>query len=343
LVGVKSPYMAAVADAVLGSTFPDPTAGLSVRPFSPDALASFTSSLRGCQHQSFPSLTFVAGDPREIGIVQDASGVAADPAQTATTYDVASLCGAVLRCPAVKGVAFDGFNFTGAAIDAAREASSNIAAPAVLSWLTFSRCTFSDPLRGFCWLASAMSPSRSLQSFHLPDIALHIRDMTALCFVLARSEWPLTALTLGDALFGESERCLSDECVQHFFQMLPSMKTLRSLVVPCSVPGLLSRTVADGIKNNYWLRRVMEVKFHTAQLQSEVVSYTTANANGRTAVYEAVANPGNRQLLKAALAVLHRLSKSDKQEDATTLYLCMQLFLPFCCGDLGLARDRRWQ
>jgi hypothetical protein len=41
LVAEKSPYAAAVADAVLGSAFPDATAGLCVWFFSPDAAAAF--------------------------------------------------------------------------------------------------------------------------------------------------------------------------------------------------------------------------------------------------------------------------------------------------------------
>jgi hypothetical protein len=141
-------------------------------------------------------------------------------------------------------------------------------------------------------------------------------------------------------MFGECEPCLSDASVRHFFQMLPSMKRLKGLVFPFSVPGLLTRAVVDGIKNNYSLHRVVKLKFGSAQLQSEIKSYTTANAKGREAVYDAVANHGNRPLLERALRVLHRLSKSDNEEDATTLYLCLQLYLPFAAATRGLLGSR---
>jgi hypothetical protein len=170
--------------------------------------------------------------------------------------------------------------------------------------------------------------------------------MAALCTILARSEWPLGALALGYAMHGENEPYLSDSCIQHFFKMLPSMKTLNGLQFICSVPAHMSRTVVDGIKNNYWITQVVGLEFavdseSAARLQSETESYATANLYGRTAVYQAVTNPRNRRLLSSALAVLHRLSNSDDIGDFTTLYLCMQLFLPFCNGDPRTSRARR--
>jgi hypothetical protein len=342
IVGEKSPHAAAVADAVLGSAFPDVTAGLCVWFFSPDAAAAFTTSLRGRGNHGFPHIAFFVGEPRDTGIVEDAPGVAEPPPRPAA-FDMAGLCGAVLRCPAVNFLAFEGFNFTAAAVAVAREAASGADPPAaVLSLLTFSRCTFSDPVHGFCSLAAAMSPRNKLLLLCLLGTSLHMRDMAALSSILGCSDCPINTLALGDALYGESERCLNDACVQHFFQMLPSMKRLKSLMFRCSVPAHMSRTVVDGIKNNYSLRRVMEMTFGTAQLQGEAESYTTANGNGREDVFEAVANPGNRPLLERAIGVLHRLSNSEEQGDATTLYLCLQLFLPFCCGDLRIARARCW-
>lgn len=329
LVGERSPHMASVADVVLGSAFPDAKAGLKISLYSPESVTGFTASLRGNRHHGFPHITFVAGDPREIGIL-DAPGAAAPPWHTNATLDMADLCGAVLQCPAVNGLAFEGLNFTAAAVDSARVATSHADAAAVLATLTFNRCTFSNPVHyGFCSLTSAIAPSRSLRSISLPDTPLQLSDMQALCSLLASSDWPLTTLALGDAQFGEGKRCLNHACVQHFFQMLPSMKTLKRLMFRCSVPSYLSRTVLDGIKCNYWLHQVIGLQFDTAPLQFEVESYTSANVNGRTAVYEAVANPGNRPTLETALGVLHRLSNSNEIWDGTTLYLCLQLVLPF--------------
>jgi hypothetical protein len=191
----------------------------------------------------------------------------------------------------------------------------------------------------FSSLATAMSPSNTLQLFALSGTPLPMNEVAALCTILVRSEWPLGTLVLGDAMYGENEPCLNDSCVQHFFKMLPSMKTLNVLKFKCSVPAHMSRTVVDGIKNNYWITQVVGLEFavdseSAARLQSETESYATANLYGRTAVYQAVTNPVNRRLLSSALAVLHRLFNSDDiVGDFTTLFLCLQLFLPYCNGD----------
>jgi hypothetical protein len=324
IVADTSHHAAAVADVVLGSTFPDAGGeGLSllVLLLSAESAAIFAASLRGHRDHGFRSVNLAA--------------------DVAIASDVADLCGAVLRCPAVEALAFIGVNFTAAAVDAAREATSGPDRAAALTKLAFVKCTFSDSGYGFSSLATAMSPSNTLQHFSLPGTPLQMSDMAALCSILARSEWRLLTLVLGDAMHGDNERCLSDCCIQHFFRMLPSMKTLNCLTFKCSVPAHMCRTVVDGIKYNYWIYRVMGLKFaldgeSTARLQSEAESYPTANLYGRTAVYEAVTNPGNLALLETALGVLRRLSRLDDREVATALYLCLQLFLPFCCGDLGI-------
>jgi hypothetical protein len=336
----SSHHSAAVADVVLGSSFSEAEAGvnLNVMLFSAGSAAAFAASLRRNRHHGFPVLNIAKADPSEFAIV-DATGDA-DPARP-TDVDTADLCRAVLRCPAVDALAFLGLNFSAAAVDAAREATSDPDPTAKLSKLTFARCTYSDPIHGFSSLAAAMSPSNTLQLLALAGTPLQMNDMAALCSILARSEWPLLTLVLGDAINGDKEPCLSDACVQHFFQMLPSIKALSGLKFSCSVPTQLSRTVVDGIKYNYWITQVVGLTFavdseSTARLQSEAEFYATANLYGRTAVHVAVTSPGNRPLREIALAVLHRLSNSDDIGNFTTLYLCLQLFLPFCCGDLGI-------
>jgi hypothetical protein len=238
----------------------------------------------------------------------------------------------------VTGLGVGGFNFTADDVAAMREAFSDAGPCALLSTLTFTRCIISDPVHGFCSLATAMSPSGSLRSFNLEHSPVQISDMAALCSVLTRSEWPLTKLFLGDTPHVNNERYLSDACVKHFFQLLPSIRTLTNLEFRRTVPAHLSRTVLDGIKNNYWLQHVTGLTFGTKRLRSEAKSYTSANAKGRTAVYEAVANPGSRRLLDAAIAALHRLSSSDDREDATALFLCVQVLLPCCGGRRGVSR-----
>lgn len=95
------------------------------------------------------------------------------------------------------------------------------------------------------------------------------------------------------------------------------------------VPSAMSRTVVDGVKNNYGLLGVIGLTFDdNDRIQSEIESYPHANRFGRTDVHTAVSHPDDRRLQLKAIGALHRLASSDDDAATTDLFLCMQLFLP---------------
>jgi hypothetical protein len=92
-------------------------------------------------------------------------------------------------------------------------------------------------------------------------------------------------------------------------------------------------TIVDGVKRNYSLRKLEGLTFETeldpnsssSSYVEEIGAYLTANACGREVVARAAASPSNRALQDETIEVIRFLADSD---DTTSLYLCLQLFLP---------------
>jgi hypothetical protein len=307
-IGVESPYVANVADFVLESSFPDLETYLHAEFFSAQAAAALTASLVRNKHSGFS----------DIGLTDSRRTIH-------VTSEIPDLLKAVLQCPSVTDLKIIDSYFNKTIVTDLRETFSNVGPASVLSTLGFLNCMISDRDHGFCSLATTMTPSRSLCQLYLQKCYMTENDMTSLCSILARSEWPLDVLSLGNESFDDN---LS--IIEHFFQVLPSMKTLKRLHLHNFLPPHRSRIVLDGIKNNYWLHDVTGFIFHTAQLNDEMNLYTSANAKGRTVIYEAVTNLSNqeyRQMNEEAITVLLRLSNSSNQEDQSILFLCVQLLL----------------
>jgi hypothetical protein len=314
--GSASLQVAGVVDFMLGSFAPDLGTCLRASFHSCQAAATLTASLVRNKHHGFSDIVL-------NNAMQNSS-------ESDVTSETPALLEAVLRCPSVTDLRLSGFYFTATDVTNLREAFSEVGPASVLTTLAFSECMILDPDHGFSSLATTMTPSCSLCQFFLNECFMQENDMTNLCSILARSEWPLATLSFQDQSLYYNPMYLNDVSVVHFFQMLPSMKTMKRLHFHRIVSQHLSRIVLDGIKNNYTLHDVTGLEFHTTRLNDEMNLYTSANAKGRTAIYEALTNLSNqeyRQINEEAITVLHRLSNSSNQKDESILFLCVQLFL----------------
>jgi hypothetical protein len=212
--------------------------------------------------------------------------------------------------------------------------------------LEFRGCTFtsdvgdlggtpppsSGPL-GLCDLAIAMScRTGTLRALEISDSPLGAGAATALVGMLVAPECALDNLVLGGTTKG-SELGLQSGLVRHFFQHLPLMKSLVNLTFNYAVPADASSCVLDGVRRNYSLRRLDGLAFEKdldtesacGACSEEIKSYLAANARGRDVVARAVANPARRHLQNKAVETIRLLADSD---DTTSLYLCLQMFLP---------------
>jgi hypothetical protein len=318
-------HAAAFADRVLETDAADgePSRGAApvvVMLSSPRIAAAVTASLRRNPGHSYRAFYLIAS-----GYASPRSGAPDAGISESWALDGADLLPALLHCPSVSHLHFQEFRFSSATVKAVQEATATSAA--ALSTLILHRCTIVDPECGLVDLAGAASRSSTLQSLHFANSPITMRDMRSLCDMLTGSEWSIKELTLVDTEAGEAG--LDDDCVQYFFQHLPSMNTLECLLFSYKVPVFMSRRISEGIKNNYSLEDFGGLDFASdPALEREAAAYVSANKRGRRMVHEAVAHPENRELQEAALAVLHRLANSGDPEDESVLFLCLQLVLP---------------
>jgi hypothetical protein len=315
----------ALADRVL-ETECEPSRGapVGVMLSSPRIAASVTTSLRRNPGHSYTAFFLVAS-----GHAHPRSGALDSGITEPLVLDGTDLLPALLRCPSISHLHFQEFRFSSATLKAVQEAMANPAA--AVSILVMNRCKIVGPEFGLVDLAAAASRSSALQSLDFLNSLITMRDMRSLCDLLTGSEWSIKKLSLVDT--DSCGSCLDDDCVQCFFQHLPSMSTLESLIFYYKVPEFMSRRVAEGIRNNYSLQRLAGLAFppdlkSTASLGCELEACVSANGRGRRIAHEAISNPDNRELQEAALAVLHRLANSDDPADHTALFLCLQLVLP---------------
>jgi hypothetical protein len=324
LVAEGAAHAAAFADRVLGTEKDvEPSRGAApvfVMLSSPRIAAAVTASLRRNPGHPYRAFYLVAS-----GDASPRSGALGAGITENWALDGADLLPALLRCPSVSNLIFQEFRFSSDTAKAAHDATSTSAA--ALSTLRMSRCNFVESGFGLVDLASAASRSSTLRSLHFANSPITMRDMRSLCGMLTGSEWSIKELTLVDSEADEAG--LDDDCVQYFFQHLPSMNTLECLLFSYKVPEFMSRRISEGIKNNYSLDDLGGLVFASdPALEREAAAYVSANARGRRIVHEAVAHPESLELQEAALAVLHRLANSDDPQDESVLFLCLQLILP---------------
>jgi hypothetical protein len=328
LVAEGEAHAVAFADRVLETeTEYEPSRGAApvlVMLSSPRIAAAVTASLRRNPGHPYRAFYLVAS-----GDASPRSGALGSGITENWALDGADLLPALLRCPSVSNLIFQEFRFSSDTVEAAHDATATSAA--ALSTLRMSRCNFVESDFGLVDLASAASRSSTLRSLHFANSPITMRDMRTLCDMLTGSEWSIKELTLVDTEADEAG--LDDDCVQYFFQHLPSMNTLECLLFSYKVPTFMSRRISEGIKNNYSLDYFGGLVYASdpesgVSLEHELEACVSANARGRRMVHEAVAHPENRELQEAALAVLHRLANSGDPEDESVLFLCLQLVLP---------------
>jgi hypothetical protein len=189
---------------------------------------------------------------------------------------------------------------------------------------------------GVAELATTLAQTETLSTLNLDMVVLDVLDMARLCNILTAEGCLVSTLKIGGCSFGTY--CLSYEAADHFFHDLPNMKSLRVLTCHHFAPIAQSRTILRGVDRNYGLREVSGLSFEAPdpeasfRLASEVASFAQANARGRGTVFASVQNPGSAALRGAALGAIHRLanvSRGDGDDDnGTSLYLCVRLFLP---------------
>jgi hypothetical protein len=359
-----APYVAAVTERVLDATSPVKDI-VKVTVHSSTVVEVVAASMRKRRGHLCKCLLFVVGD-RETLVHGGGGGgafVAAAAAAVATapgavdrhpTLDGSDLCAAALCCPSVIQLAFQGFQFSPAAVAAAKKAlkpSSSAGTRASLESITLLNCSFvrnesrNDEGAGgaalrICDLAIAMSRPAQLQHVQLVGTQLELSDMKTLCGMLTSSEGRLKCVEVGGVTRG-GEPCVTGDAVLHFFRELPLMRTLKELMFEHAVPPHMARAVADGFKDNHFLIGLEGLTFEpddapASRLLLEVVLYLRANAEGRETVAMAAANPGSREHHKQALKVLRRLSKTDAALDETARYLCVRVFLPaYCARNVG--------
>jgi hypothetical protein len=63
------------------------------------------------------------------------------------------------------------------------------------------------------------------------------------------------------------------------------------------------------------------------RVADEVNACLIANVDGRGVGHAAVSDPGNRAVQAKALDLIHSLASTDDLDDATTLFLCVQLLI----------------
>lgn len=272
----------------------------------------------------------------------------------AAALDGTVLMAAAWQCPSVASVCFDRFRFTSrtvAAVEATlQRAATGELRSAPITIVQCRGCTFSDeeggdragtasPIgaaaaaTGLCDLARAISRSGRLHVLEISDATLGLSDAIALVGMLVDPECTIDSLKVGSAMIIMSDDpWLDDGFVNHFFQNLPRMKSLVNLSFGCAVTAETAETVLDGVKSNYTLRKLEGLTFES-ELRGpesslgaeEIESYLAANVRGRDVVARAVADPASRELQDKAIATILLLADMD---DTTSLYLCLQLFLP---------------
>jgi hypothetical protein len=269
------------------------------------------------------------------------------------TLDGADLCAAALCCPSLRQIAFQGFQFSPAAVAASKKAlkpSPSARTRASLESISFLHCSFvGDESRnegageaglGICDLAMSMARPTQLEHLQLVGTQLQMSDMKALCGTLTGFKWRLKCVEIGGTTHG-GDPCLSSDGFLYFFRQLPLMRTLKELMVSYAVLPFMTRTIVEGLKNNYFLIGLEGLTFDPDDdpsnlLLFEIMLYLRANAEGRGTVAKAAANPGIREHHEKALKVLHRLSNTDAALDETSRYLCVRVLLPaYCARDLN--------
>lgn len=323
LLAEGADHAAALTDGVLGAAC-EPRQGANVVVFlsSPRIATAVTASLRRNPGHPHTAFYLVAS-----GHAYPYSGALNSGITENGALEGADLLPALLDCPSVSHLHFQGFLFSTATLKAVQDAMATSAA--AVSTLIMTRCTFVDSGSGLVDLSAAMSRSSTLRSLRFVNSLSTMHDMRSLCDMLTGSEWSIKELTLMDT----EAACLDDDCVSYFFLQLPSMSTLECLLFNYEIPHFMSRRISEGIKNNYSLRSLDGLAFESdgessGCLALEIGAYLRANATGRKTVHEAVAHPDSLELQVQALDVLHRLSNSSDPDDASTLFLCLQLYLP---------------
>jgi hypothetical protein len=186
-------------------------------------------------------------------------------------------------------------------------------------------------------LAITMAQTGTLSTLGLNKVPLDVIEMARLRNILTAEGCIVSTLTIGGRA-QDGTNCMSYEAADHFFHDLPNMKSLRALTCYHIAPIAQSRTILRGVDRNYGLREVSGLIFESpdpeasSRLKSEVASFAQSNARGRDTVFASVQNPGSAALRGAALGAIHRLanvSRGDGDDDnGTSLYLCVRLFLP---------------
>lgn len=318
---------------------------LSVRlvVYTAHVAAVVAKRLRTHRNHLYRSLLFATGELAYI--------VETDVAERLPPIDGADLCAAALRCPAVRKVSFQDFQFSASAVSAAREAlatSTGTRTTAGLDTLFFESCDFAEHqpqpatvrddgghehVMGICDLAMTVSSLSALQNLVLFGTKLEVSDLKTLCTMLTGSECSVLFLVVGGKPQGVAS-CLTGDGVLHFFERLPFMTTLKQLEFYYMVPAPLSQDILNGIKNNYSLEGLRELTFESdgPTRLLEINAYLTANARGRGTVATAVKYPEDHTVQGEALNVLYRLSNSNEIEDETTRFLCLLLLLPEYCA-----------
>jgi hypothetical protein len=330
LLAVGAAHAAALTARVLGTTRA-PCGGVVAILNSPRIAAAVAASLRSHPGHPYGGVVIIACGHSYSG---------GPPVTERPALDGTDLFPALLRCPSLSTLHFEEFRFSTAAFEAVQQAMATSAAAAVSS-LAMQWCKTVDPSFGLVDLATAVSRSSTLQCLDLAGSPVTMRDMKSLCGLLTGSEWSIKKLTLGNIEAAGAH--MDDDCVSYLFQHLPSMTTLQTLRLYYKVPEFVFRRIAEGIKNNYSLEEFDGLVFASdatstvgTREEAELEAYVSANMRGRRTVHEAVADPENRGLQEAALAVLHRLANSDDAEDGSVLFMCLQLVLPARAKNLTL-------
>lgn len=303
---------------------------------SSNVATSVAASLVDHRDHSYLGVRFVAG------VCQGAATVKAQK-ESESTLDGTEPCLAVLQCSSVAYVVFERFSFssrTVAAVQAIQRPASgaNCAPIAILEFRGcsfFKECDVGTPESGFlglCHLASAVSCRSTTHCLAITETPLSASDSTALTGMLVDPECSLHTLKLGGTTTG-SEPFLESGFVTHFFQQLPSMITLANLTFLYVAPPFTFSAILDGVERNYSLRELDGLTFEaeldpesaSGTYAGEIESYLAANARGRATVAKAVAYPSCPDLQNKAIEAIRLLADSD---DTTSLYLCLQLFLP---------------
>jgi hypothetical protein len=325
---------------------------LSVRlvVYTAHVAAVVAERLRSHRNHVYRSLLFATGELAHV--------VDKDVDERLPPIDGADLCDAALRCPAVRKVSFQDFQFSAAAVSAAKEAlatSTGTRTAAVLDTLFLASCDFvknhTGPAQardegerecamGICDLVMTVSSFSILQNLILFGTKLGISDLKTLCTMLTGSECSILFLVVGGKPPGGAS-CLRGDGVLHFFKRLPFMTTLKQLEFYYVVPAFMSQHILNGIKNNYSLEGLRELTFESdgPTRVLEINAHLNANARGRGTIATAVKYPEDHTLQDEALKVLHRLSNSNEREDETARFLCLLLLLPeYCARSLDRGR-----